>query len=135
LLLAFGPTDDAKGSGTCNAGHSASRLPFAAAFPPSPTRPQEDARIPAAYAGAWLAAERIAELCGGRLIHTAAIKAPLLMAPWSPGREELVAFGAQVGFVTKNSRGKKRIITLTTTSRFGGRQVFLPLFCHAFFLR
>ena len=42
--------------------------------------------------------EQIAELCGERLIHTAAIKAPLLMAPWSPGREGCVAFGAQVDF-------------------------------------
>jgi len=61
LLLAFGPTDDAKGSGTCNAGHSASRLPFAAAFPPSPTRPQENARIPAAHVVAKPAAEQLVE--------------------------------------------------------------------------
>ena len=93
-------------------------LPFIAAFPP-PHR--EDARIPAAYAGAWLAAERIAEFYSGRLIHTAAIKAPLLMAPWSPGREELVAFGAKVFYVLmENSKGKKRKLNSTTTSCFWG---------------
>jgi len=45
-------------------------LHFIAAFP----LPREDVRIPAAYAGARLATERIAEFYGGRLIYSAAIR-------------------------------------------------------------
>jgi len=42
-------------------------------FPP----PREDARIPAAYAGARLAAERVAEFYSVRLIYSAAIRGPV----------------------------------------------------------
>jgi len=82
-------------------------LPFIAAFP----LPREDVRIPAAYAEARLAVELAAEL-----IHTAAIKAPLLMAPWSPGREGCVAFGAQVDF----GENRKRFTDEATCHRRSG---------------
>jgi len=52
--------------------------------------------------GARLAAERGAELYGWRRVHTAAIRGPMPMAPWSPGRSGLEAFGAQGGFVVEN---------------------------------
>ena len=89
----------AKGCGTCNAGHISSRPPFFSAFP----LPREDARIPAAYAEARLAAERGAELCGGKLIHTATIRGPAAdgAVVTGPGEDAEVG-GAQVDFGEKS---------------------------------